>query len=172
MDDPVLEALAVEIEAGTDAIAVPEPLVEEAAAGQPISRSLASEIQLMTVGQRLKLAMKGNRDARMILIRDSSRMVQRFVLVNPRITDEEVIMLCKNRSIDRDLLDHICRHKDWLQNYQVKLALATNPKTPMVLASRLVPQLLPRDLRALAKSKNVPSVVCGIAKRLVLQRGG
>jgi hypothetical protein len=32
--------------------------------------------------------------------------------------------------------------------------------------------LLPRDLRALAKSKNVPSVVCGMAKRLVIQRGG
>lgn len=172
MDDPQIEALAEEIAQGTDTINVPAPLTEEQEAGKEVSRSLAMEIANMPVGQRLKLAMKGNRDARVILLRDSSRLVQRFVLNNPRITDEEIIALCKNRSIEREMLDAICRRKEWLQNYQVKLALATNPKTPMVLASRLVPQLLPRDLRALAKSKNVPSVVCSMAKRLVIQRGG
>ena len=45
----------------------------------------------MTVGERLKLALKGNRDARMILIRDPNRLIQRFVLQNPRITDDEII---------------------------------------------------------------------------------
>ena len=37
---------------------------------------------------------------------------------------------------------------------------------------RFVPSLLPRDLRALAKSKNVPAAICGMAKRLVIDRGG
>jgi hypothetical protein len=37
---------------------------------------------------------------------------------------------------------------------------------------RFVPTLLPRDLRQLAKSKNVPTAVCGMAKRLVIERGG
>lgn len=167
-----LEQLADDIQHDRDAIVVPAPLVDEAAAGTAITKSLAAEIQEMTVGQRLKLALKGNRDARTILMRDASRMVQRFVLANPRITDEEIIALCKNRSIERELLDQICRRKEWLQNYQIKLALTLNPKTPLALVTHLVPQLLPRDLRALAKSKNVPSVVCGMAKRLVLQRGG
>jgi hypothetical protein len=54
----------------------------------------------------------------------------------------------------------------------VKLALATNPKTPLPLAVRLVPSLLPRDLRAIAKSKNVPGAVNGLAKRLVIERSG
>ncbi|MFN8642481.1 MAG: hypothetical protein U0802_12830 [Candidatus Binatia bacterium] len=54
----------------------------------------------------------------------------------------------------------------------MKLALATNPKTPLPLAVRLVPSLLPRDLRNLAKSKNVPSAVNGLAKRLVIERSG
>ena len=79
-------------------------------------------------------------------------------------------MLCKNRSIDRELLDQVVRRKEWLASYQVKLALATNPKTPLPLALRLVPMLLPRDLRTLAKSKNVPQGVNSLAKRLILQR--
>lgn len=170
MDDPTLDQLATDIQQERDTIAVPQDLVEEQPPEKKVGRNLAAEIQAMPVGQRLKLAMKGNRDARQILIRDSSRIVQRFVLLNPRISDEEIVTLCKNRSIDRELLDQICRRKEWLANYQVKLALATNPKTPLPLALRLVPSLLPRDLRALAKSKNVPAGVNSLAKRLILQR--
>ncbi|MBX3027114.1 hypothetical protein KF840_19605 [bacterium] len=172
MNDLNLEALAEDIQQDRDTIVVPQDLVEELPPEKKISRNLAAEIQQMTVGERLKLALKGNRDARMILIRDSSRVVQRFVLQNPRITEEEVVALAKNRSIDRELLDQICRRKEWLGNYQIKLALATNPKTPLALAVRLVPSLLPRDLRGLAKSKNVPSAVNGLAKRLVIERSG
>ena len=172
IDIPALEALAVAMEQGTDAIEVPQTLMETEPEGKEISRSLAAQIRLMTVGQRLKLAMKGNRDARMILLRDASRMVQRFVLSNPRISDDEIVMLCKNRSIEREMLDVICRRHEWMANYQVKLALATNPKTPLPTAMRIVPSLVLRDLRSLAKSKNVPTSVCGMAKRLVLQRNG
>lgn len=170
MDDPSLEQLADDIQQNRDTIAVPQELVEELPPEKKVSRNLAAEIQGMAVGARLKLALKGNRDARQILIRDASRIVQRFVLLNPRISEEEVVALCKNRSIERELLDHICRRKEWLANYQVKLALATNPKTPLPLAMRLVPTLLPRDLRTLAKSKNVPQGVNSLAKRIILQR--
>lgn len=167
-----LERLVEDIQQGRDTIVVPQELVDELPPEKKVTRSLAAEIQTMSVGERLKLALKGNRDARQILIRDASRIVQRFVLQNPRISDEEVIALAKNRSIDRELLDQICKRKEWVGNYQVKLALATNPKTPLAVAVRLVPGLLPRDLRQLAKSKNVPSAVNGLAKRLVIERGG
>ena len=172
MTDPNLEALAEDIQQERDTIVVPQELIEELPPEKRIARNLAAEIQQMAVGERLKLALKGNRDARQILIRDSSRVVQRFVLMNPRITDDEVVGMAKNRSIDRELLDIICRRKEWLANYQVKLALATNPKTPLPVAVRLVPSLLPRDLRQIAKSKNVPGAVNGLAKRLVIERSG
>jgi hypothetical protein len=171
-DSDDLTALAEEIEQGRDAIVVPEALLEERPPEQRPAKNLPAQIQSMSVGERLKLALKGNRDARTLLIRDANRMVQRFVLLNPRITDEEILALAKNRNVDRDLLDQICRKKEWASNYQVRLALATNPKTPLGVAVRFVPTLLPRDLRVLAKSKNVPSAVCGMAKRLVIERGG
>jgi hypothetical protein len=167
-----LAAIAEAIEQGRDTIVVPEALLDERPPEQPVAKSLLAEIQSMRIGERLKLALKGNRDARTLLIRDANRMVQRFVLLNPRITDEEVLGVAKNRSIDRELIEQICRKKEWVSNYQVRLALATNPKTPLGTAVRFVPTLLPRDLRALAKSKNVPSAICGMARRLVLERGG
>ena len=165
-----LTVLAEAIEQGRDSIAVPEALLEERPPEQQPAKNLQAQIQAMSVGERLKLALKGNRDARTLLIRDANRIVQRFVLMNPRITDEEVLALAKNRSIDRELMDQICRKKEWVSNYQVRLALTTNPKTPIGVAARFVPGLLPRDLRQLAKSKNVPSAICAMARRLVLER--
>ena len=167
-----LEKLAEEIEQGRDHIPVPADLVEDPVEIRPATKNLAAEIQAMAVGERLKLALKGNRDARTLLIRDANRIIQRFVLQNPRITEDEIVALAKNRSVDRELLAIICKKKEWLTNYQVRLALVTNPKTPMAVAVRLVPLLLPRDLRQIAKSKNVPIAVNGVAKRLVIERSG
>jgi hypothetical protein len=167
-----LTTLADDIQQGRDDITVPDELLEERPPEKAPTRNLQAEIQAMRVGERLKLALKGNRDARVLLLRDSSHLVRRFVLQNARITDEEIVALAKNRNVDRELLEEICRRKEWVSNYQVRLALATNPKTPLAVAVRFVPTLMPRDLRQLAKSKNVPTAVCGMAKRLVIDRGG
>jgi hypothetical protein len=167
-----LTTLADDIRQGRDDIAVPQDLLEERPPEKAPTRNLQAEIHAMAVGERLKLALKGNRDARTLLLRDPSHLVRRFVLQNARITDEEIVALAKNRNVDRELLEEVCRRKEWVSNYQVRLALATNPKTPLAVAVRYVPTLLPRDLRQLAKSKNVPSAVCGMAKRLVIDRGG
>jgi len=171
-DDEDLNALAEVIQQGRDDIVVPPELLEEHPPAPSTGRNLQAEIQAMRVGERLKLALKGNRDARVFLLRDANRLVQRFVLQNPRISDDEIIGLAKNRNIERELLEDICRRKEWVTKYQIRLALATNPKTPVMLALRFVPTLHPRDLRQLAKSKNVPSAICGMAKRLVIDRGG
>jgi len=171
-DEQDLTALAEDIREGRDTIVVPPELLEDRPPATPTAMTLQAEIRAMRVGERLKLALKGNRDVRTLLMRDANRLVQRFVLQNPRISDEEIVALAKNRNIDHEVLEDICRKKEWVANYQVRLSLATNPKTPLTIALRFVPTLLPRDLRALAKSKNVPSAVCGMAKRLVIERGG
>jgi hypothetical protein len=173
MDEPEnLEALAEDIQAGRDTIVVPEVLLVDRGLEPHVAGNLQAQLRDMSVGARLKLALRGNRDARTLLLRDGNRLVQKFVLQNPRITDEEIIAMAKNRNIDREMLDGICRRKEWVSNYQVRLSLATNPKTPLAMAVRFVPTLLPRDLRILAKSRNVPAAVNGMAKRLVIERGG
>jgi hypothetical protein len=161
-------ALAI-IEGRDDYVLPPDLLGDETVAPK---QSLQARIGLMKVGERLKLALKGGRDARSILIRDPNHLVQRFVLQNPRISDEEVVAVAKNRTAERELLEVIGKKKEWMNNYQVRLALVTNPKTPMMIAVRFVRTLLVRDLRLLAKSKNVPVAVNGAAKRLVIERSG
>src|SRR5262249_8036011 len=69
---------------------------------------------------------------------------------------------------DEDLLRVITERRDWMRLYQVRLGLATNPKTALPVAIRLVGMLEDRDLRQVAKSKNVPQAVAAHARRLLM----
>ena len=169
-EDPA--AIAEAVEAGTDAITVPTALVEDPPAGRGVEPNLLLQLQTMTVSEKIKLALRGNRDARMLLIRDANKLIRRFVLQNPRIGDEEIIALAKNRSADDELLRIIGDSRDWTKNYQVRLGLVTNPKTPLVYALRFLSGLVDRDIRMLAKSKNVSATVSAQAKRIVNSRPG
>jgi hypothetical protein len=165
-----LEAIAESIERGDDPYDVPEELLIEHEDAKAINKSLYAQILDMKVGERIKLSLKGNREARMILIRDTNRLIQRFVLKNPRITEDEVLMVARNRNVDSELLRHIGEHKNWPRNYQVRLALVSNPKTPLGISMHFVNGLMERDIRFLAKSRNVPAAVTSQAKRMLLQR--
>ena len=61
--------------------------------------------------------------------------------------------------------------KDWLKAYPIRLALTQNPKTPVPKALRLLETLQERDVRQIAKSRNVASPVSAAAVRLLARRG-
>ena len=57
------------------------------------------------------------------------------------------------------MLRLIAMNKDFTRNYQIKLNLVTNPRTPFTFASRLVPMLRESELKMLSKSKNVTGAI-------------
>ncbi len=162
--------IAESVEKGSDDIAVPQGLLDDRKPGP--EKSQLQRLTEMRVPERIKLALRGNREARMFLIRDTNPMIRRFVLRNPRISEEELLAIAKTRSADEELLRTIAGSRDWTMNYQIRLAVVTNPKTPLVIALRLISTIHDRDLRRIAKSKNVPVVVASQAKRLVVRRPG
>ena len=166
-----LDAIAETIERGDDGIVVPEEMLVEPEKETPINQSLYATIVNMKVGEKLKLALRGNRDARALLIRDTNRLIARFVLKNPRLTEDEVAATARNRNIDSEILREIGDHRTWPRNAQVRLGLVTNPKTPVAIAMRYIISIGERDLRHLAKSKNVPAAIASQARRILAQRG-
>ncbi len=118
--------------------------------------SLYQKIQTMTVSEKLDLARKASKEARTILMRDSNKLVQLAVVNSPKITESEIIAIAANRQVTEDVLREIGMNREWLRNYQVRLALVNNPKTPLTIAMAQVTYLNQRDLGLLAKSKGVP----------------
>lgn len=133
--------------------------------------SLIRRIMFMTVKDRVKLAMKGDREARGILIRDSNKIVATGVIRNPRLTDQEVENIASMRQVADEVLRLIGMNRAWARSYPIIHNLARNPRTPMATAVQILPRIRTRDLNAIAQNRNVSEAVRRQAYRLTQMRG-
>ncbi|HYW70768.1 MAG TPA: hypothetical protein VE961_07025 [Pyrinomonadaceae bacterium] len=133
--------------------------------------SLIRRIMFMTVKDRVKLAIKGDREARGILIRDSNKIVATGVIHNPRITDQEVENIAAMRQISDEVLRLIGMSRAWARSYPIIHNLARNPRTPMATAVQILPRIRTRDLNAISQNRNVSEAVRRQAYRLAQMRG-
>ena len=161
------EAIATLVASGTDHLQVADDMVtDEVVVHDP---PLPIKIRRLRIPERIKLAITGNRDARMILIRDQNKLIRRYALRNPRITEEEVVVMCKEKSIDEESLRFVMSRREWMKLYQIRRALAQNPRTPIPQAIALLGTLLMRDIERIGKSRDVPQAVVNHARKLVIE---
>jgi hypothetical protein len=136
------------------------------------TQTLLQKIQGLSVAEKRLLAMRGGREARSILIKDTNKQIVMAVLDNPKIKEAEVEMFARSRSIPDEALRTITRTKEWMKNYGVLLAVVSNPKTPAGVAIPLLFNLKMRDLAALEKNRNIAEVIRTAAKKIVQARKG
>ncbi|HYY97015.1 MAG TPA: hypothetical protein VE642_00405, partial [Pyrinomonadaceae bacterium] len=148
-------------------------LIAEASneAAAPERVALIRRIMLMKVKDRMKLGMKGDREARSILIRDSNRVVAQAVINNPRITDQEVEAIAAMRTVSDEVLRIIAMNRAWARQYPIIHNLARNPRTPLPTAMSILLRLQTKDLKNLSQNRNVPEAVRRQALRLSSARG-
>ncbi|MCL4244380.1 MAG: hypothetical protein KJ002_04510 [Candidatus Dadabacteria bacterium] len=167
IDSELLEEEEAEYEGGDEP---GDESAEEHRSPDALNQSVYIKISVLNVGQRIKLALLGNREARAILVKDPNRIVSRAVLKNPRITDTEVVHIAQSKIVTDEILREISESKKWTRLYQVKLALVTNPKTPPHISIGLLKQLREFDLRNLRWNKNLSGVVATAVKHMMKER--
>ena len=128
--------------------------------------SLIRRIMYMTVKDRVKLGLKGDREARGILVRDANKVVATAVIHNPRITDHEIENIAAMRTVSDEVLRLIARNHAWARSYSIIHNLARNPRTPMATAVHILPRIRTRDLKSIALNRNVSEAVRRQATRL------
>lgn len=128
--------------------------------------SLIRRIMFMNVKDRMKLAMKGDREARGILVRDSNKVVCSAVVNNPRITEQEVEGIAAMRTVSDEVLRLIAMNRSWARSYPIIHNLARNPKTPIPTAMNILPRIRTKDLQSLSQNRNVSETVRRQAQRL------
>ena len=134
--------------------------------------SVINRIMKMGMKDRVKMAIKGDREARNILIRDPNRIVAQAVIGNPRITEQEIEKIASMRTATEDVLRQIANNRQWCRCYPVMHNLAKNPRTPIANVLTILSRLQLRDLAALSKNKNVSDAVRRQALRLSQARIG
>jgi hypothetical protein len=132
---------------------------------KPKFTPLYKRIADMSISQKVRRALLGTREERLLLVRERNRLVASAVARSPMLQEDEVNLITRNRNISEEVLRIISSDSEWMKSYQIKKNLAENPKTPLMTATRLIPLLRESDVRMLAKSKNVGGGVQEAARR-------
>jgi hypothetical protein len=131
---------------------------------------LHAQLATMTVSQKIRRAMLGNATDRLLLVRDSNRLVAAAVVKSPGIQENEIVRIAASRNVSEDVLRTIAMDKEWTRSHQIKLNLVQNPRTPFAFAAKLLQHLREHELKALAKSKNVAGAVSTAARQQLSRR--
>lgn len=164
--DPTLEEVLLESETQLEDLTLEGLPVDPDARQAEIMRQISS----LSVRQKIKFALFGNREIRAVLVRDTNREVARSVLKSPKLTENEVETIASMRTVAEDLLREIGNSREWTRSYMVIQNLVKNPKTPPTISQRLLPRLRVRDLTMLSRDRSIPDAVRYNAARALTQR--
>lgn len=128
------------------------------------------QVQRMKVGGKIRLALLGNKEVRMMLARDCNKIVQLAVMENPKLSEFEITLMASSRSADEEVLRKIAASREWMRLHQVRAALVNNPKCPLRIAGKLLETLGYQDWKRIAANRSVPSAIRENAKRLLSKK--
>ena len=135
----------------------------------PERRGAAQRLSMLTVADRMKVAILGTREERSILVRDPNRLVSSAVLSSPKLSDSEVESIARMTNVSGDVLRAVGTNRVWLKNYAVVAALARNAKTPIAVSLSLLNRLMERDVRFLSSDRNIAEPVRLAARKIHTQ---
>ncbi len=130
----------------------------------PEIRTAYQRILTLNVAQKAILAMRGGREERLILVRDTNKLVALGVLRNPRLVEEDVESFARMRNVTAEVLRAIGKNREWTKSYAVTATLVNNPRTPQGIAMNFVPRLQNQDLKRLIANKDAPELIRRMAK--------
>lgn len=132
--------------------------------------TFTQRVMKMSVSQKIKLATLGNKEARTMLLRDSNKLVALAAVQSPRLTDGEVVMLSKNRTLHEDVMRYITANREWVKSYTIKVNLVNNPKCPVGIALKFLPHLHASELKEVARNKNIASTLQTTARQMLAKK--
>jgi hypothetical protein len=126
-------------------------------------------LSTLPVVERMKLAMRGTREQRAQLIRDSNKLVAVSVLSSPKLNESEVETFARMANLSEDVLRIIAMNRAWVKNYTIIAALTRNPKTPLAQGMTFLQRLNERDLKALSMDRNVSEALRLAARKFLVK---
>jgi hypothetical protein len=132
--------------------------------------STLQKIAKLDITGRIALAMRGNKEDRTILIRDSTKLVALAVLDSPKISDAEVEKIALQKNVLESVLRAIPMKRKFAKNYNIMRNIVYNPRSPLDTSLGLMKILLTRDLKNLSENKEVSETIRKMATRMFKQK--
>ncbi len=124
----------------------------------------------LTLGERRSLARRPDRRHFDRLLADPHPMVLRQLLVNPKLTELDVVRICATRPARREALSEIVKMHRWMRQPRVRMAILLNPGAPAEKSVPFVVLCTRRELREVIASADVSVVLRATAHELYERR--
>ena len=124
----------------------------------------------LSLGERRALARKPSRATLDKLLSDPHPLVIENLLMNPRLTEDDVVRMASRRPAHREVILQIARTPKWMVQARVRLAVVLNPGTPPEVSVPALPQLSRSELREVVALTLLPIVVRTAARDLLQRR--
>lgn len=169
--DPIADLLELAVaQQDTEDPSTPSVTLSEAEKKDERASAVWGRLSFMTVAEKVRLAFRGDRMLRLLLVRDRNRLVCSAVMRNPRMGEQEVEAIAGMRNVDGEVLRLVGGRRDWMGKYKILMTLCRNPKAPVGVVLPFVNRLTLRDLKTLKDDKGVQQVVRETARKLYSQR--
>ncbi len=112
-------------------------------------RRLLAQIPQMTLGEKIALARRAHRAMFRQLTSSGDSEVLEAMLDNPRVVENDLVVLINTRDAGADFLSEVARHRKWGRYRGVRRAIITSPSAPIPLALSLLVELGPGEIRSI-----------------------
>lgn len=136
---------------------------------QAAERIVGERLPSLSEGEKVAIARRAGAGLLARLRFDPSRRVIAALLENPRLTEAIVVPMAARDATPVPVLVELAENPRWGVRYEVRLALARNPGTPVDLALRLLSGLKKGDLKGLL---GLPRIAAAVRRRAQLLSGG
>ena len=131
---------------------------------------LKKQIEEMALGEKVALARIAGNGVVPALCADLHPDVIAALLVNPRVTEDEVVTVCAEERASPAALSVVGASPRWSVRHPVRMALLRNPATPARISLEFLESLAGADLREIIALPSTPRLVRATARQLLKSR--
>lgn len=133
-----------------------------------IDHQLAGRLGQMTLGERISSARSCSTELIRLIMYDHHPRVFRALLINPRLREDDLVVLIASERASAEQLHMISADRKWAYRYSIRRSLVLNPTTPRAVAASQLRHLRQSDLALLAKNPQTSTYL----KRCIERLGG
>src|SRR5690606_34510832 len=98
-------------------------------------KPLYAQIQQMTITQKIRRGILGTSAERMLLVRDTNKLVAAAAASSPMLTENEAARIAANRNVIEEVLRIIAKNPSFVRTYQVKLNAVVDPSSTLTASA-------------------------------------
>ncbi|HTF99305.1 MAG TPA: hypothetical protein VK654_01805 [Nitrospirota bacterium] len=104
------------------------------------------------------------------LLHDSSPRVISALLENRNLSEDDILVIATRKNLPPEIFKAIARDQRWAKSQPLRLALASNPKTPLSVSLSIARYLRLFDLAALSRSPHIQYALRNKIEALLAER--